>query len=95
MFDLIYAGYEYYEEAKTRIKEKFPDAIIEDASDEIHEGRFSVKMDDKNEREYFKHLIREGFIKCSLDFNVKSMGNDKEEHGYLINIIREVKSESL
>ena len=41
MHDLIYGGNEYIDD----IKEIFPTAKIEDASDEIHEDRISIEVD--------------------------------------------------
>lgn len=44
IYDLMYAG-EDREEIEKTIRTAWPGAIIENASDFIHEGRFSVEMD--------------------------------------------------
>lgn len=61
IYDLIYGGYKYRDELKTI----FPDSIIEDASDEIHEWRISLKLDSE-ELDYVKKIIKNGFFELSF-----------------------------
>jgi len=61
IFDLIYGGAKYLNE----LKEIFPDAIIKDASDEIHEERISIKLESE-ELEYLKKMIQNGFFELSF-----------------------------
>ena len=61
MHDLIYGGNEYIDD----IKEIFPTAKIEDASDEIHEDRISIEVD-LERKEYFRLIILNGFGQMSL-----------------------------
>lgn len=60
MNDLIY-DIEYIDE----IKNLFPDAKIEDASDEIHNDRILIEIN-INEKEYFRKIILNGFGPVSL-----------------------------
>jgi hypothetical protein len=62
MNDLIYAG----ADAERSIAGAFPDARIEDASDFIHEERFSVTLPDALEDTYLKHVIANGLGSVSL-----------------------------
>jgi len=59
--DLIYGGDEYLDE----IKGLFPTAKIEDASDEVHEGRISIDVEMEDE-EYFRTIILNGFGEMSI-----------------------------
>ena len=59
--DLIYGGDDYLDE----IKKLFPEAKIEDASDEVHEGRIEISVEMEDE-EYFRILILNGFGEMSI-----------------------------
>lgn len=51
------------------IQDEFPDAKLEDASDYLHDGRFSVEMEADLE-EYYFWLITSGWASCSLWFQL-------------------------
>lgn len=66
----------YDEAAKPIILERFPSAQIEDASDEIHEGRFAVTLPDSERDAFYKHAIVEGYCEICLGF--RTMMYDKK-----------------
>jgi len=87
MYDLVYDG-----GCLDEIKQPFPLAEIEDASDFIHEGRFSVQLPDDKRREYLKFVILKGIAPVSLMFQMDIRSpKDKEE---IRDIINEIKRES-
>ena len=64
IFDLIYAE-EHRAECEKDIKGRYPQAVLEDASDFLHIGRFSVSMEvDKNE--WLLFLFTHGIFDLSL-----------------------------
>ncbi len=77
MYDLIYVGDEQYTLAQTELRERFPDAILEDASDYIHEGRFSIEVDVPTE-EYRQAILDLGLAMISFDFQLFMMQKPKE-----------------
>lgn len=70
VYDLIYcedhAEYKAYQEA---IKNRFPDAVLEDGSDFIHPHRFSVNTD-ADPDDWRLWLIEQGMALQSIDFNM-------------------------
>ena len=70
MYDLIYAeNHQDYKEIKETIKLEYPQAIVKDASDQIHEYRFSVVFD-IGEKDWLVFMIRNGFALRSLNFQL-------------------------
>lgn len=71
IYDCIYCGsYAKYNEAQKDLRIILGvDAIFEDASDVIHEYRFSIKTRD-NKLEYYRKIIRSGWAMVSLDFGL-------------------------
>ncbi|MDD5152769.1 MAG: hypothetical protein PHS95_02075 [Candidatus Pacebacteria bacterium] len=67
IFDLLYGA----EPHKEELRKLFPTAKIEDASDEIHEGRLSISVN-MDENEYARRLIENGF--ASVSFLIVSGG---------------------
>ncbi len=65
MNELIYAG----RDVEKLCKEKFPGAIIKDASDEVHEERFKFQCE-THEKEFYLFALREGFILECLCFQL-------------------------
>lgn len=65
MYDLVY-NFEFYKE----IKQTFPSAKIEGASDDVHYGRFSVELPDDKRREYLKFVILEDIAPVSYMFQI-------------------------
>lgn len=74
MTDLIYD-----EKAMPAIKARFPHAMLMDASDEVHEGRFQVVLPDGDRDAFYKHLMREGDWQASLHFGLMMVGGRKED----------------
>lgn len=66
MEDLIYAG----GDVANIIKEKYPSAIIKDASDYIHTERFEVEIPNVTDDDFYPFAIREGFAQCCFSFNL-------------------------
>jgi len=66
MKDLVYAGGDV---AKV-IKEKYPSAIIKDASDYIHTSRFELQIPDITDDDFYPFAIKEGFAMCCFAFNL-------------------------
>ena len=62
------------------IKTRFPNATFEDASDEIHESRISVKIPDATSRAWLGFLLDSGWHGVSFGFQVliKSEPEDSE-----------------
>jgi hypothetical protein len=73
MTDLIYGGNEHEDE----LRELFPDAVIEDAGDEIHEGRVSISVD-MDDWEYIRVAFLHGFFDLSLNMQLRAMGDGEE-----------------
>ena len=70
MYDLIYTdNHEDYKEIWNIIKKEYPDAVLEDGSDQIHENRFSFKYEIEQET-WFEFIIKNGFAMLSLNFQV-------------------------
>ena len=68
--DLIYAG-ESQEEIKMDILAKYPGATFEDASDDIHQGRFQVEIEGIDRLEWYNWVAFEGgFSDLSLHFGL-------------------------
>lgn len=73
MYDLIYSG-----SYKDELKVLFPSAIFKDASDEIHEYRYSIEVEiDKTE--YMRIIFLNGFGEISLGFQlwIGELGHEK------------------
>ena len=86
MYDLIYGG----KEVEIAFRNQYPNAKIEDASDDIHHERFTfvVKDEDYDEREYFKFLLLSGSWRFSFHFQVLFYGNGRSK---IIDIARELE----
>lgn len=85
--DLIYGGESY----KNELQILFPDAKIEDASDEVHRGRISLEIEDIAEKEYWKKICLNGFMEMSMIF--KFILIDKKRREELITEIQKWKTE--
>lgn len=77
MYDLVYAGNEDYARAQKELEERFPNAVIQDASDFIHEGRFSIEVDLPTD-EYRSAILGLGMFAISLDFQMFRMAEPKQ-----------------
>ena len=67
MKELIYAGLK----VEKLIRKKYPQAIIEDESDYIHEERFEVEIDDVSQEEFYSFAEENGFIRACLGYLLK------------------------
>ena len=65
IYDLIYCLQSEVQE----LLSLYPDAKIEDASDMVHEERFSFRVED-TEKNYLKNLITSGASDISLVFQI-------------------------
>lgn len=64
MYDVIYFGFdaaEEYERIGDLIRKDFPNATVEDASDEVHGYRLSISDDDSAREGVWRLLIKEGY----------------------------------
>lgn len=52
------------------IVERWPNAVITDASDFIHEGRFEVEIPDLSKDEFYGHAIVEGWARACFGFEL-------------------------
>jgi len=67
MNDLLYIGDQAeYDELMEKLKFQFEDISIIDASDDIHEYRFSIELPDDQRGAYYKFIIKEGFGEASF-----------------------------
>ena len=62
--ELVYGG----KDVEELIKAKFPSANTEDASDDIHENRFSLSIEDTNEDDFYVYAIQKGFADLCFKF---------------------------
>jgi len=69
----------YDESARAPIKERWPEADIRDASDDIHEGRFEVFLKGVTEMDFYVFALSEGFILNCLGFLFKVQDDPKLE----------------
>jgi len=74
------------------IKDAFPAAKLTDASDYIHEGRFSVDLEAELEDWYY-WLIKTGWADCSLWFQLDLRGLKKERVEIVKRALARVKAE--
>lgn len=101
MKDLVYFGYDFsggeesrnnrarQEEYNLRIKTLFPEAVLEDAYDQIKGFRTAVELPEDKKDEYFIFMIGEGWFGNSL--NLLVMKGTTEGIKYLTGILPEVK----
>lgn len=76
---LIYAG----KDIENIIKNKFPVATFQDASDEIHTERFEVEIqeddNDKTRDDFYVFALKEGFAMDILNFQLM-IGMPEHQH---------------
>ncbi len=92
MYDLIYAE-RHQKEMITAVKESYPDANIEDASDFIHHGRFSIEIDCE-EDEWSRWLFHAGIFDFSLHMQTFKLLKPDEYLDMMRSIVAEIKTES-
>ena len=86
LYDLIYTG----SATSDKIKEKYPDAIIKDASDYIHEERFEVEIPslEPTDQGFYEFLWDICAIMHSFTFNLWTMGGPGRPDWLTINWVR-------
>jgi hypothetical protein len=72
VYDVIYFEWDYEacRKFEEEVKEKFPDAELEDASDDIHGSRTSVRLGANKRKEYIQWLITSGYAALSFHINM-------------------------
>jgi len=78
MKDLIYDS-----AARTEFLKRYPDAKIEDASDFIHDSRFSVEFEETDKYEYLHWLVDNGLAEISMKFQLWFQGEFQDAKPYL------------
>lgn len=84
MYDAIYDR-----SALKEIKERFPDVVWEDASDQIHPDRISVTIE-CTEEEWWKFCIESGVGQVSLSFQIAC--RDSETVDRILALCEEIKN---
>ncbi len=73
------------------IKDRYPNVKIEDSTDDVHYGRFSVTLEEDVTR-WFKFLLKEGMHGISLWCQL-AMAKGMPRHQNLIDALHELKKE--
>jgi hypothetical protein len=76
------------------IKKKYPQAKFKDASDFIHEDRFSVIIPDIEEDEFYPFAIKEGFADLCLRLMILLYKDPDKVKGWLEITKKQEKDES-
>lgn len=84
--ELIYCGYKQYETCVDELTAKYPNAQIEDASDDIHGGRFEITVSDVDEDEFNMFLLEKGYLDISLNLLLYKYSNPE----YLKKLIKRI-----
>lgn len=72
-YDLLYVDESEYSELWKVVKATWPTAKLKDASDYIHDRRFSVAFapeDAPTSTQWWRWLLQEGVALCSLNFGI-------------------------
>lgn len=90
MTDLIYAE----DGAIPVLKAKYPTAVFDDASDMVHEERFSITIPDEefDQREYYRFLIAEGLALVSLNLQL-ALKIAGDQHDLLMEVVDTMSKE--
>lgn len=79
-------------EIRAKCAERFPQAKFEDASDEVHENRFSIEGDIPKV-EFYLFAYHEGFIGSCFQFLLQNSGMAKEMSQEWVAVFDALKSE--
>ena len=95
MYDIMYCSErEIYDEIMGIVKGAYPDATIEDASDEIHSYRFSVDTTDEvGIDEWLRFVMKEKLAGISLHLEVQM--RDAEGNKKIRSILEEQKAKPI
>ena len=86
MQQLLYAP----KEVEDLVRREYPDAIITDASDEVHPERFEVEIPNADEDTFYLFAIRQGFVGTSLSWGL--METMPESQQRLWNLLAEARA---
>lgn len=85
IYDSIYCT--TYEARK--LLESYPDAVTKDASDFVHENRFTIELEDTR-KNYYKNLITSGVSDNSLSFQLAL--KTEEDFPMISEIVKELSN---
>ena len=89
MYDLIYGD----KKAEELVRQEFPSAKIEDASDEVHTDRFSIQTDgDEMSDEYIEFMLKTGLYRLSLNIGLANAGVNQQLKDRIIKIASKLKN---
>jgi hypothetical protein len=78
VYDLMYCEEsETYKEVSDTILKQYPDAVLEDGSDDVHSYRLVVKLDKTHKRDWLKFLMKKGIHNFSFIFSIMSLDGDE------------------
>lgn len=94
-YDLLYVDPEEYSKLWTAVATAWPQAVLEDASDYIHDRRFSVEFKDDMllRTDWWRWLLVEGAHGCSLNFTMSKIG--PQETGEMKAFIVKMREEGI
>lgn len=93
IYDLIYGDDEDTEEKQKAMMKQYPDCKIKDASDWLHQGRFSIEME-VDTQDYFLFLMRSGIALSSFMTQTTMMDNEDVHRDAFIKAMEIFKSEN-
>ena len=88
MNELVYAG----QDVERIIKERWPAAVITDASDYIHTERFSVDIEGVEDDEFYVFAIREGFASVCFTLLMLARGTEPQQ-ARVQRLVKEARAE--
>jgi len=88
IYDLIYCS----EKEGKELIDEYPSAKITNASDEVHEERFSIELI-STRKNYLKNVVKTGYAEASLTCQLAMQ--TKEDHPMMDEIIKELKEEGI
>ncbi len=91
IFDLLYCG-DYEDKIREMVLQDYPDAKLEDATDTIHHGRFSVAMEIE-EDDWLLWVMRKGIHNLSFYWQAVSMDNPERMKPLVRKVLEEQKEE--
>lgn len=94
--DLLYIRSKDYQEVWDGLRLAFPEAVLENGSDEIHEGRISIVYPRTQNLAYFRWLVKNRWVGASLTLGlVAKIPNESSEETVndLYTVLNEVRAE--
>jgi hypothetical protein len=89
-YELVYLPYNG--EDMENLHKKFPTAHFSDASDYIHENRFTIEVENISKKEFLKGLLQTGIWEACLGLRLL-MGMPGRNKDLLAEILEELKAE--